>query len=320
MFFLAISIPFLMAIGTSLAFPEPYPTRPCPSPTTTRAEKEKFLPPLTTLVTRLIWTTRSINSRPCASRSFSRSRGAREGPRLLFIGSPWVSKLQSAFAGGVGERFYLAVIDVAAAVKHDSPDPLFPGTVGHQFPDPLRGADVGTGLGFLLQPGVERGRVRESLAARVVDDLRVDVLAALEDRQSRAIHRSPDLLLDANANTAARFDSHQRLHGLLPARLPDLAPDDLVSVLDSLRLVRIGNPQFPDLGRGLAHLLPIGAGDGELARLGVERDRDSLRDGKIHGMRVADREDDRVPLDAQDVPVLVHLDPLRDRDRHFSYA
>src|SRR6266508_377460 len=285
-----------------------------------------------------MWTTRSINSRPCASRSFSRSRGAREGPRLLFIGSPWVSKLQSAFAGGVGERLHLAVIDVAAAVKHDFPDPLFSGAVGHQFSDPLRGADVGTGLGFLLQPGVERGRVRESLAARVVDDLRVDVLAALEDRQSRAIHRSPDLLLDANANAAARFDSHLRLHGLLPARLPDLAPDDLVSVLDSLRLVRIGNPQFPVLGRGLAHLLPIGAVYGELARLGVEAAKEAVerplatlnagagdadlaainRDRQARGDPVGQLP--LGPLDAQDVPVLVHLDPLRDRDRHFSYA
>jgi len=56
MFFLAISIPFLIAAGTSFALPEPNPTRPCPSPTTTRALKLKFLPPLTTLVTRLIET------------------------------------------------------------------------------------------------------------------------------------------------------------------------------------------------------------------------------------------------------------------------
>ena len=62
MFFLAISMPFLMATGTSFALPAPKPTRPLPSPTTTSAEKQKFLPPLTTLVTRLMWTTWSINS------------------------------------------------------------------------------------------------------------------------------------------------------------------------------------------------------------------------------------------------------------------
>ena len=50
----------LIAAGTSFAFPEPKPTRPWPSPTTTSALKLKFLPPLTTFVTRLMWTTLSI--------------------------------------------------------------------------------------------------------------------------------------------------------------------------------------------------------------------------------------------------------------------
>ena len=52
--FLAASIPFLIADGTSLALPTPKPTTPWPSPTTTSALKLRFLPPLTTLVTRLI--------------------------------------------------------------------------------------------------------------------------------------------------------------------------------------------------------------------------------------------------------------------------
>jgi hypothetical protein len=41
-----------------------------PSPTTTSAEKEKFFPPLTTFVTRLMWTTRSFSS-PTESRFMS---------------------------------------------------------------------------------------------------------------------------------------------------------------------------------------------------------------------------------------------------------
>ena len=56
-FFLAISIPLRMASGTSRALPAPKPTRPLPSPITTSAENEKFLPPFTTLVTRLMLTT-----------------------------------------------------------------------------------------------------------------------------------------------------------------------------------------------------------------------------------------------------------------------
>ena len=62
MFRLACSTPLAIADGTSRALPEAKPTRPLPSPTTTSAENEKFLPPLTTLVTRLMWTTRSRSS------------------------------------------------------------------------------------------------------------------------------------------------------------------------------------------------------------------------------------------------------------------
>ena len=61
-FFLAFSTPFRMASGTSFALPRPQPTFPSRLPTTTRALKLNRRPPLTTLATRLILTTLSINS------------------------------------------------------------------------------------------------------------------------------------------------------------------------------------------------------------------------------------------------------------------
>ena len=61
-FFFAASMPFLIADGTSFALPTPKPTTPWPSPTTTSALKLRFLPPLTTLVTRLMLTTVSLMS------------------------------------------------------------------------------------------------------------------------------------------------------------------------------------------------------------------------------------------------------------------
>src|SRR5262249_39420905 len=71
-FFLAASIPLRIAEGTSLALPTPKPTtRAEESPTTTRAEKLMFLPPLTTLVTRLIATTFSFKFRFCGSTRFT---------------------------------------------------------------------------------------------------------------------------------------------------------------------------------------------------------------------------------------------------------
>src|ERR1700684_3203554 len=71
-FFFAASIPFLIAAGTSLALPVPKPTIFAPgSPITIRAEKLKFLPPLTTFVTRLIETTCSFRFRLFASILFA---------------------------------------------------------------------------------------------------------------------------------------------------------------------------------------------------------------------------------------------------------
>src|SRR5438876_3633186 len=72
-FFFAASIAFLMADGTSFALPMPKPTTPRPSPTTTRALKLRFLPPLTTFVTRLIETTVSLMS-SCDGSILSRVR------------------------------------------------------------------------------------------------------------------------------------------------------------------------------------------------------------------------------------------------------
>src|SRR5947209_3771209 len=69
-FFLADSIPLRMACGTSLALPEPKPTTAAlGSPTTTSAAKERFLPPLTTFVTRLMDTTWSLSWK-CPASSF----------------------------------------------------------------------------------------------------------------------------------------------------------------------------------------------------------------------------------------------------------
>src|SRR5262245_36463813 len=67
MLFLAFSIPLRIASGTSFALPRPNPTRPALSPTTTSALKLKRRPPLTTLATRLMWTTFSFSSVPRSS-------------------------------------------------------------------------------------------------------------------------------------------------------------------------------------------------------------------------------------------------------------
>src|SRR3954447_9190443 len=134
-FFFAASIAFLMADGTSFALPMPKPTTPWPSPTTTRALKLRFLPPLTTLVTRLIETTLSLMS-SCDGSIRSRVR-----IRLL--------EFQSCFARGVRHGANAPVIEEAAAVEDHARDALFDGPLGDALADRLGALQVPAGYTLL---------------------------------------------------------------------------------------------------------------------------------------------------------------------------
>src|SRR5262245_36401015 len=150
--FFADSMPFLIADGTSFALPTPKPTTPWPSPTTTSALKLRFLPPLTTLVTRLMLTTVSfrsscdasilsrvsiISSFPLPASSFqltlARIRNACRSQSLRSSPFPQAGsgeqeagslELEPRFPCALGDGANPAVIEVAAAVEHDALDAL----------------------------------------------------------------------------------------------------------------------------------------------------------------------------------------------------
>src|SRR5687768_1751677 len=143
-FFFAASIPFLMAEGTSFALPMPKPTTPWPSPTTTSALKLRFLPPLTTFVTRLIDTTVSLMS-SCEASTFSRSR---------FISA--TLELQTCFARRVGHCLHAPVIEKPVAVEHDALHALVEQPLGDRLTDRLGPLDVAP-LRRLRQPALDGG-------------------------------------------------------------------------------------------------------------------------------------------------------------------
>src|SRR6266704_1600802 len=99
-------VPSLAGLSNTSPLPNPT-TFAAGSPTTTRAEKLIFLPPLTTFVTRLIETTCSFRFKELGSMRFS---SALNGMRL---------KLQSRFARRVSQSLDTPVIQVTAAVEHD---------------------------------------------------------------------------------------------------------------------------------------------------------------------------------------------------------
>src|ERR1700741_427558 len=149
-FFFACSMPFLMAMGTSRALPMPNPAWPRLSPTTTSAEKLRFLPPFTTLVTRLMAMTSSFKSEGFTSR---RRRTAKLSRRICFdIGL----ELQPRFPRRIRERLNAAVILVSAAVEHHLSDSGGFSTFGDGFADHLARRNIAATLEILLRVRIDR--------------------------------------------------------------------------------------------------------------------------------------------------------------------
>src|SRR5712692_4048830 len=111
----------------------------------TSAAKPKRRPPFTTLATRLMPTSFSVNSLSSRSRGWrSPSPPLRPSRPVRAIGP--LSQIQSALAGGVGQGLDPAVIHIGAAVEYDPSDPRRLGAFGEQFADRARRLGIGAGL------------------------------------------------------------------------------------------------------------------------------------------------------------------------------
>src|SRR5260370_43857 len=109
---------------------------------TTSAAKDMFLPPLTTLVTRLIETTSSLRLRRFASIFFFiaiMSYPAFWRP----MRAPWETlEIETRFAGCVGEGFDTAVVEVAATIEDHLLDALLFRALGDERANLSRCGDV----------------------------------------------------------------------------------------------------------------------------------------------------------------------------------
>src|SRR5213593_2264953 len=150
--FLACSTALRIASGTSWALPRPTPTWPRPSPTTTSAVNENRRPPLTTLATRFMETTRSFSSSTLGSilasatvSPFGEGGSAPLSTPLRTRGAPRSLKHQSAGASRVGERLYAPVVHIAAAIEYHALDPLRLRLLGQELSNELGGGDVAPG-------------------------------------------------------------------------------------------------------------------------------------------------------------------------------
>src|SRR5215207_1109550 len=209
--FFAASIAFLMATGTSRALPVPKPTWPAPSPMTTSAANERFLPPLTTFVTRFIEMTWSVRSSPCAGilclgcriahlSETTSGRGLFAALRGSLFFAFALVLVQARLARRVGQSLDAPVEAEAAAVEDDLLDARRNRALGDRTADALRGLYVtARPRAQVLLDG--RGR-RDGHGALVVDHLRVDVVEAAEYREARALGVAAHAAAYARVNRA----------------------------------------------------------------------------------------------------------------------
>src|SRR5580658_5773849 len=154
---------FLMAMGTSRALPMPNPAWPFWSPTTTRAEKLRFFPPLTTFVTRWIATTWSFKL--LALTSMLRRTASVSLRMILDINL----KFQPRFPGRCGQGFHASVIHIPAAIKHHLFDPRRFGPLGNLFANHFGGRHIVAALEIFARFLVDRAGRDERAPAAVFD-------------------------------------------------------------------------------------------------------------------------------------------------------
>src|SRR5229473_8531816 len=110
----------------------------------TSAAKPNRRPPFTTLATRLMLTSFSVNSLSSRSRDCRSPSRPRRSPCVRAMLIP--SKVEPALAGGVGQGFHPAVKQIGAAVEHNPLDPRCLGPFGYQLANSARRGDVGAGF------------------------------------------------------------------------------------------------------------------------------------------------------------------------------
>src|SRR6202162_312010 len=154
-----------IAMGTPRAVPIPKPALPFWSPTTTSAEKLRFLPPLTTLVTRWMATTWSFKL--LALTSMFRRTASVSLRMILDINL----EFQPRFPGRCGQGFHTSVVHISAAIEHHLLDPGRAGALGNLFPDNFCRRHVVASLEILARFLVNRTGRDECAPAAVLDDL-----------------------------------------------------------------------------------------------------------------------------------------------------
>src|SRR3954447_15934853 len=188
------------------------PTCSDSSPTTTSAVKEKRRPPLTTLATRLISTTRSWRSPAGVTAVLSLAISSNEGIEA--------SEAQAALASALRQRLDPAVVLVAAAIEHAGLDSGLLRARREQRAGLLGLLAALERSELLLGPG-DRG---DRVPGVVVDELRLDATQRAEHGQPRTLGGAAHLGADATPAAQALGGLGGNAHARLPTFLATYSP------------------------------------------------------------------------------------------------
>src|ERR1700693_10835 len=267
-----------IAMGTPRALPMPKPALPFWSPTTTRAEKLRFLPPLTTLVTRWMATTWSFKL--LALTSMFRRTASVSLRMILDINL----KFQPRFPGCCSQGFHTAVVHVSAAIEHHLLDPGRAGALGNLFSNHFCRRHVVASLEFLASILVDRTCRDQRASAAVFNDLRVDVSVRAVHAKARTLGRADHARAHAQVNpapmrVARKFSDWFCCHDVLllsfkrasrearaglsarlgrGARFSSLFLQALSGNANPFLLVRIGRPQTSNIRADLPDFAAVG--------------------------------------------------------------
>src|SRR3954451_15712259 len=193
---------------------------PASSPTTTRAVNEKRRPPLTTLATRLISTTRSCRSRPEleTERSGAAMESFESSGQMVVVTA--ISETQAALAGALGEGLDAAVVLVSAAVEDRGLDAGRLGTLGQHLAGLLRLVERLEGAQVALRPADGGQRA----AGVVVAELGENAPGGAGHRGARGLGPAAHLRAEAAAALQAPRGCGGDAHALFPTLRATYSP------------------------------------------------------------------------------------------------
>ena len=155
-------------------------------------------------------------------------------------------EIQASLTSCLSKGCNLALINITASVKDDFRDSFLNRSLADHFANLLSCSDIISILKSVFDFFLNGASGYQSLLCIIIDDLSIDVLIASIDSQARSLRRAAETVADPGVLFL------ENLCYLFLACLTDLASDVLISILDSLALIRFRSSLVSDVCRILA--------------------------------------------------------------------